>query len=62
MEIICMHCRRLRSPSGRWMAVAEAKIEELRNRGRLAYGCCFACTREHFGPNPERRTETTLER
>jgi hypothetical protein len=60
MEIVCMHCRKIRTPRGRWVAVPEEKIAELRNAGRLAYGCCFACTREHFGPNPDERPEPRL--
>lgn len=61
METFCMHCRKLRSPRGRWVAVPEEKIAELRNAGRLTFGCCFACTREHFGPDPERRAEHRAE-
>jgi hypothetical protein len=62
MELVCMHCRKLQTPRGRWIKVPEARIEELRNEGQLTYGCCFACTRELFGLNPERRPETTVER
>lgn len=62
MEIVCMHCRKLRTPRGRWVKVPEERIEELRNAGQLTYGACFACTRELFGLNPERRTETQAER
>lgn len=62
MEIVCMHCRRVRTPRGRWVTVPEERITELRNAGQLTYGCCFACTRELFGLNPEQRTETGLER
>ena len=62
METVCMHCRRQRTPRGRWVKVPEEKIAELRNEGELTYGCCFACTRELFGLNPERVMETRLER
>ena len=46
MEVVCMHCRKLRTPRGRWVPVPEDRIVELRNRGALTYGSCFACTRE----------------
>jgi hypothetical protein len=62
MEIVCMHCRKQQTPRGRWLKVSEARIEELRNAGQLTYGCCFACTREIFGLNPERLTATRVER
>jgi hypothetical protein len=61
METICMHCRKLRSPRGRWVAFPEEKIEALRSAGKLTLGCCFACTREHFGLNPDRRPEPRME-
>ena len=62
METICMHCRRLRTPRGRWVVVPEARIEELREGGRFVYGACFACTRTLFGTNPERLVETAAAR
>jgi hypothetical protein len=57
METVCMHCRRLLTPRGRWVAVADERMDELRRDGKMAYGCCFACMRERFAPNPERRPE-----
>lgn len=57
-----MHCRRVRTPRGRWVAVPEERIAELAAEGQLTYGSCFACTRELFGPNPEQRQEPRMER
>lgn len=62
MKIVCMHCRRLRTVRGRWVAVPEEHIEGLRDAGQFTYGACFACTRALFGLNPERLTETRVER
>lgn len=62
METVCMHCRKLRTPRGRWIRVPDKTVDELRDTSRLSYGCCFACTRELFGVSPEQRTETRLER
>jgi hypothetical protein len=62
MENVCMHCRRVRTPRGRWVTVPEERIAELAAAGQLTYGCCFACTRELFGLNPEQRPEPRMER
>ncbi|HEX6037513.1 hypothetical protein [Longimicrobium sp.] len=62
MEVVCMHCRKLRTPRGRWAQVPEERILELRNRGALTYGSCFSCTRELFGLKPDQRTETQVDR
>jgi hypothetical protein len=53
METVCMHCRRMRTPRGRWVSVPDEKIEALREAGQIAYSCCFACARD-AGPRPER--------
>lgn len=62
MEVVCMHCRKLRTPRGRWVAVPEERVLEMRNRGSLTYGSCFACTRELFAPRPDQRTEAQVGR
>jgi hypothetical protein len=62
MENVCMHCRRLRTPRGRWVVVPEEHIQGLRDGGQLAYGACFACTRTLFGMNPDRLVEMRAER
>ena len=55
METVCMHCNRLRTPRGRWITVPDEKLRELREAGKLAYDCCFACAR-NISPSPEART------
>lgn len=62
MKTVCMHCRRLRTPRGRWVVVPEGRVQELCEEGQLVYGVCFACTRSLFGTNPERLVETRAER
>lgn len=62
MEVVCMHCRKVRSPRGRWVRLPEARLEELRGAGKVTLGCCFTCTRELFGLNPDQRSETRIEK
>lgn len=57
-----MHCRRVQTPRGRWVSVPEERIAELDAAGRLSYGCCFACTRELFGLNPELQPDRRMDR
>lgn len=57
-----MHCQRVRTPRGRWVRMPEVRMEELRSTGQLTLGCCFSCTRELFGLNPDQRNETRIDR
>lgn len=57
-----MNCRRVRTARGTWATVPEARLAELAAAGEMTYGCCFSCTRELFGPDPERRPESGAHR